>query len=225
MTDAPRSSPTNAGSAYFALPDAGRGPGVLVLHSWWGLTDGIRRWCDHLAEEGFVVLAPDLLGGALPATEHDARAVLAGEDVNRAADLILSSTATLRLVEHTGDGPVGVVGFAMGASWALWLASRAPDHVGAVTFFYGSQEVDHLDINVPVLGHFAEHDSLVDQDERVLLEAALMLGGHPVDIHHYPTTAHGFAEPVDPAFDADATELATQRTVDFLRANLEGPST
>jgi dienelactone hydrolase len=23
---------------------------VLVLHAWWGLSDGIRRYCDRLAE-------------------------------------------------------------------------------------------------------------------------------------------------------------------------------
>ena len=36
---------------YVAAP-AGDGAGVLVLHAWWGLSDGIRRFCDGLVEEG-----------------------------------------------------------------------------------------------------------------------------------------------------------------------------
>ena len=45
---------------YLALPAAGTGPGVLVLHAWWGLTPIFTEICDRLANEGFVVFAPDL---------------------------------------------------------------------------------------------------------------------------------------------------------------------
>ena len=33
----------------------------------------------------------------------------------------------------TTDGPIGVLGFSMGASWAMWLATRAPETVAATT--------------------------------------------------------------------------------------------
>ena len=44
-------------SAYFVMPPGGAGPGVLVLHSWWGLTPFFRRLADRIADEGFTVLA------------------------------------------------------------------------------------------------------------------------------------------------------------------------
>jgi dienelactone hydrolase len=47
-----------AGTAYLVAPEAGSGPGVLVLHSWWGLTPFFRNVCDRLADAGFVALAP-----------------------------------------------------------------------------------------------------------------------------------------------------------------------
>ena len=58
-------------NAYLAAPKDG-GPAVLVLHAWWGLSDGIRRHCDRLAEAGFVALAPDLYDGRTAATVPEA---------------------------------------------------------------------------------------------------------------------------------------------------------
>jgi carboxymethylenebutenolidase len=46
--------------AYLATPKSGGGPGVLVLHAWWGLTSVFTHVCDQLAENGFVALAPGL---------------------------------------------------------------------------------------------------------------------------------------------------------------------
>ena len=41
-----------AGSGYLAQPAAPTGPGILVLHAWWGLTDHVRGACDALADRG-----------------------------------------------------------------------------------------------------------------------------------------------------------------------------
>src|SRR5260370_21888204 len=47
-------------SGYLAVPEHGSGPGVLVLHAWWGLTDFFKQVCNRLAREGFIAPAPDL---------------------------------------------------------------------------------------------------------------------------------------------------------------------
>src|SRR5215831_18785302 len=61
-------------SAYLAVPEGGSGPGVLVLHAWWGLTDVFKRVCDRLAEAGFVSLAPDLYHGKTTTSVEEAQA-------------------------------------------------------------------------------------------------------------------------------------------------------
>src|SRR5256714_6799416 len=45
-------------SDYLAEPSHGSGPGVLVLHAWWGLTEPFRRVCDRLVVAGLVVRTP-----------------------------------------------------------------------------------------------------------------------------------------------------------------------
>ena len=69
-------------SAYLAVPEQGSGPGVLVLHAWWGLTDIFKQACDRLAEAGFVALAPDLYHGKTTASVEEAQALSDALDSN-----------------------------------------------------------------------------------------------------------------------------------------------
>src|SRR6266516_2822025 len=59
-------------SAYLAVPEHGSGPGVLVLHAWWGLNDFFKQVCDRLAREGFIALAPDLYHGKTTTSTDEA---------------------------------------------------------------------------------------------------------------------------------------------------------
>lgn len=191
--------------------------GVLVLHSWWGLTPFFRQLCDRLAQNGYVALAPDLLGGTLPETPDAAEAELANLDINRAAALVLSSARALRSVTDTPTDPIGVIGFSSGASWGLWLAARSPQEVCATVAFYGTQTIDFVEAQSAFQGHFAEFDALVTEDEIVELEAHLHLAGRPVEFFRYPGTAHWFFEADrELAHDPAAADLAWQRTLQFL---------
>ncbi|MGH9209578.1 MAG: dienelactone hydrolase family protein [Acidimicrobiales bacterium] len=211
-----------AGSGYLVLPEGyASGPGVLVLHAWWGLTPFFKQVCDRLADEGFVALAPDLYGGRTTDDPESARALLADTDMDAAVQLVRSSLFTLRSLPATPEAPVGVVGFSMGASWALWLASRVPDLVGATVVFYGSQNIDMAPATSSFLGHFAETDELVAEDELTLLEAELRLLDKDVTFHRYPDTEHWFFESDRPAYHEASAKLAWDRTVAFLHQHLD----
>ena len=213
----------SSSSGYVVVPDAGSGPGVLVLHSWWGLTPFFRSVCDRLADAGFVALAPDLHGGDRTAgTPDEAEALLAATDPNLSANLMVSSLTTLRRMPATSDGRVGIVGFSMGASWGLWAATRFPDDVAAVSVYYGSQDIDFSPAQAAFQGHFAEHDEFESADDVAYLEAQLRLAGKDVDFHHYDGTGHWFAEADRPAaFVEAAADLAWERTIEFLHKNLD----
>lgn len=213
---------SRAGTAYLALPPGDTGPGVLVLHSWWGLTPFFKDLCDRLAAEGFVALAPDLFGGRLPTTVSEAESQLTEAPPNELAHLSRSSVRTLIDLPGTPNGPIGVVGFSMGGSLALWLSARLPEEISAVTTFYGTQDIDFIESRAAYLGHFAEHDDLVSGDDRVLLEADLGVLGLTASFHDYPDTRHWFFEGDRDQFDEAASTLAWERTVAFLRTHLDG---
>lgn len=218
--DAPaaaESRASSAGNAYLVEPEDGPGHGVLVLHSWWGLTRHMKDVVEALADAGYTALAPDLLGGVLPVDGDEARDVLAGSDPNETAALVLASIVALRAHSADPAAPVSILGFSMGASWALWAATRQPDSVDAVVAYYGVQNIDFEELTAPVLGHYAETDPLVTDDELVEMQAHLLLLDKHVEVHHYPGTGHWFAEADRPEHhDHDAGALAWERTVAFL---------
>ncbi len=216
---ADQSSPfTNdrAGEAFLVSPPGeGEGPGVLVLHSWWGLNDWTREFCRRVAAEGYTVLAPDLFNGETPTTEDEAEAVLAGTDANKLSGLVMSSAHTTRAASADANKPIAVIGFSMGASMALWVSTKLPHAVGAIVSFYGSQSIDFDDSTASYQGHYASDDHMVNEDDRVTTEAFIRMGENETDFHLYGGTKHWFFE--DGAnHDPEAAALAWDRTRDFL---------
>ena len=126
---------------YLAIPPTGKGNGVLVLHAWWGLNDTLKAFCTRLAESGFVAFAPDLYQGKVADTIADAetlRDVLDGNPNQARADI---ADATTFLNERAGqaDRGLAVIGFSLGAYFALELSVIAPEHTRSVVIFYGTR--------------------------------------------------------------------------------------
>ena len=208
---------------YVAVPSDGRvGPGVLVLHAWWGLNQTFRGVCDRLAEAGFVALAPDLYGdGAIATTVADAEARVGSAD--RAAMGARAAASLDELLAHPAviGRQVGVIGFSLGAMWALHLSQRRPE-IAAATVFYGSMNDDYAASHAAYLGHFAPGDDWEPDEEVAAMEASIRRGGRDITAYRYPGTSHWFFEPDRPEYDAAPAELAWTRTIAFLREQL-GP--
>lgn len=202
--------------AYADAPRSGSGPGVLLLHSWWGLTESIKDRVNELADAGYAALAPDLFDGAVPGSDAEGRELLAATDANLLAAGVQSCADALRRMPASDDRPIIVVGFSMGASLGLWFSERFADQVRAVVGFYGTQGIDFQHTRSDYQLHMVADDPLVDPDELALMEASFGLAGRGAEIHVYPDVAHHFAEPGTAGYDPVAADLAWARTLAFL---------
>lgn len=210
------------GSGYLAVPPSGGGPGVLVLHAWWGLNSFFKDFCDRLAEAGLVAFAPDLYAGKVAATIEEAQALLNGQDSAAMSAIASGGLASLRAQSATRGDAVGMIGFSMGAGWAVALAAEQPGDIVAVALFYGCAEGDFAAARASFLGHFAETDSWEPLEYVRQMEANIRAAGRDMTLHLYPNAQHWFAETDRPEYNKDAAELAWQRTLDFLRQHLSG---
>jgi carboxymethylenebutenolidase len=205
---------------YLAMPSTGKGDAVLVLHAWWGLNDTMKDFCTRLAEAGFVAFAPDLYHGKVADTIADAETLGKALDTNHLQAKAEIAEATRFLTERAGQSERGlaVIGFSLGAYYALDLSVADPEHIHSVVIFYGTGPGDYSKSRAAYLGHFAEIDVHEPESNVEELEAALQDAGRPVTFYRYPGAEHWFFEPDRPqAFNQAAADLAWDRTLAFLK--------
>lgn len=211
-------------SGYLAVPGQGSGPGVLVLHAWWGLTEPFRHACDRLAEVGFVALAPDLYHGKMAATVEEAQVLGAalGRDEEGVRDDIAAAMQVLRQYTATHRGKFALVGFSLGGAYALDLSVNLAQEIAAVVTFYASYSgLNYSGVQAAYLCHFAENDPFEPAEAVAEMEQELHTAGRSVTFYTYPGTTHWFFEDNRPEYDAQASRLAWERTIQFLHERLE----
>jgi carboxymethylenebutenolidase len=202
---------------FLATPASGKGRPVLVLHAWWGLNNTFKAVCTRLAEAGFVAFAPDLYHGKVThqITEAEALVTALNANSNQAVTDIAAATAFLK--ERAGDSAIAVIGFSLGAYYALELSANDPESVQSVVLFYGTGPADFSKSKAEYLGHFAESDEFEPQSSVDALEEDLRRAGRPVTFYHYSGTGHWFFEPDRPqVYNQAAANLAWERTLAFL---------
>jgi carboxymethylenebutenolidase len=205
---------------YFALPAAESGPPVLVLHAWWGLNETIEQICGLLAEAGFVAFAPDLYQGKVADTIEGAEKLAQALDEELADASIKAATEFLSQYADPKSPGIAVIGFSLGAFFALKLSNTMPDNIRSVVVFYGTGPRDLSQSRASYLAHFAENDQFEPQSEVDALEETLQDAGRPFTFYQYSGTGHWFFEPDRAeAFHREAAILAWERTLEFLRTS------
>ncbi|MGH9966749.1 MAG: dienelactone hydrolase family protein, partial [Pyrinomonadaceae bacterium] len=123
-------------SGYLAIPEKGKGPGVIVIQEWWGLVDHIKDVSDRFAAEGYVALAPDLYHGKTTKSPDEAGKLMMALQIDRAEKDIRGAVQYLLNHKATTGNKVGIIGFCMGGALALYAASKN-EKIGACAVFYG----------------------------------------------------------------------------------------
>lgn len=215
-------------AGYLALPPAGKGPGLLLFQEIFGVNRHIRAVAEQYAQDGFVVLAPDLFWRQAPRVELG----YAGDDWKRAFALmqgyaaadaladIAASTAALRARPEVGGAKVGAIGYCMGGRMAYLAAATAG--IDAATPFYGGGIHQQLEraagITCPTQFHYAGHDDHIPPEAVESVRQAF--AGKAAEVHVYPGSMHGFNCSERASYHAPSAALAHGRALQFLASTL-----
>jgi len=208
------------GSGYLALPEEG-GPGILVLHAWWGLKPFFKQLCDRLAEQGFVAFAPDLNRGEIADTIEAAMELMRKRDNQSTGDTVRAAKSYLLANSSRKGKEIGVMGFSMGAAWALAACAFSPEKLAAAVLFYGAGEADYSKVRVKIQGHYAENDEWEADEYIQAMEKDMLAAGLEVTFYTYPKTKHWFMEEDRPEYDPQAAKLAWERALEFFKKNVK----
>ena len=212
-------------NGYLAAPSSAQGDPVLVLHAWWGLNGTIKAFCDRLADAGFVTFAPDLHRGKVADIIAEAEILGQALDENylRAKADIVDAAKFLSNYAGQADRRLVVIGFSLGAYYALDLSNAQSELIRSVVVFYGTGAEEFGSSTSSYLGHFAENDPYEPGDNVDHLEDMLKRASRPVTFYRYPDTGHWFFEPDrTDVYDEAAATLAWERTLTFLKRSDDG---
>ena len=204
-------------SGYLASAGGGA-PGMVVIQEWWGVNDQIKGVADRLAGLGYHSLVPDLYKGKVTVEAEEASHMMQNLDFADAA------TDVRGAVEHLKQScpKVGVIGFCMGGALTV-LAAVYAKAADAAVCWYGvppEEAADTRTISMPFQGHFALEDAAFPPAQVDALEARLKEGNVAHEIYRYQAQ-HAFGNETGAHYNADAANLAWERSTAFLARHLK----
>jgi dienelactone hydrolase len=193
-------------------PPSGRGPIVILLSGASGMNDAYRSYAAEVAQIGYYVV---LLDGN---DFHPKYGKSAAADLRRVIERAQSSPKAL-------PGKATVIGFSMGGGDALTHAAGMPDLVSALVAYYPmTKYISNMrsfvaQFKVPILVLAGEKDTYMNCcliESMRSMEAAAKEDGKPFELVVYPNAHHGFTWVNSPAYRAEDSADAWQRTKKML---------
>ena len=210
--------------AYVATPPGeGPFPVVIMIHEFYGLNESIVGKAEGLAQEGYLVVAPDTFRGST--TAWIPRAIYQvvtnkPEQVNQDLELgvCLDRSSTQR-----GGGSGWDCGFCYGGRASLSY-SLHNDQLAATVIFYGSPITDPQVLRSlpgPVLGIFGGADNSIPVEDVHAFEAALNQAGIPNEITLYENQPHAFVTDMESIRSGGVQGQAWAQMLEFFEQNLK----
>jgi len=211
--------------AYMAVPASGRGPGIVLCQEIFGINEYVREVADLYAEEGYVVLAPDLFWRMQPGVDMG----YSPEEWQKAFDFfqrfdvdagIKDVTATVTTLRGRPEctGKVGVLGHCLGGKLAYLAAARSG--VDCAVGYYGvgiEASLNEKDkIRCPLVLHFGTEDKYAPLAAVEQIKAAF--ANRPdAEIYVYQGQDHAFARTKGDHYHKPSANLAHSRSLALFR--------
>jgi carboxymethylenebutenolidase len=212
--------------AYVAKPPApGPHPVVVMIHEFWGLNPDIVSKADLLAQEGYLVVAPDVFRGSttgfVPKAIYQVISTPADE-INQDLDAVIAWTSSQPEADPTRTG---IVGFCFGGRSSLLYSLHNPT-LQATAVFYGEPVTDSMRLarlEGPVLGIFGGADVSIPLENVKAFESALKQAGVESTVTVYPNQPHAFVKNADGIKAGGAQGAAWSQMLGFFRGALQAP--
>lgn len=208
----------NKANAYFIPAKKKTNKWLIVIQEWWGLNDHIKMEADqYFTDLGDInVMAVDMYDGKVAATPDSAMKLMRGADMNRMTAIIQGA------IKHAGTkANIYSVGWCFGGMWSLQTAILAGPQAKGSVMYYGRPETNMeklKSIQCDIIGFFGNKDQapspmMVDEFEKNMKEA-----GKNLAVNRYDA-GHGFANPSNPSFNAEAKADSYAKAIAFLKSH------
>jgi dienelactone hydrolase len=188
---------------------------VLLFHHIQGLTDGVTAFADELRSAGHTVHTPDLYDGRTFDSIEEGLSFAQAQ--GEALDAKAASAA------ESLPAALVYAGFSSGVMSAQRLAQTRAGARGALLYeacvpITGEWAFGPWPDGVPVQIHGKADDQFFahEGDIDAARELVATVGSELAELFVYPGDEHLFADRSLPSYDADATALLTQRTLQLL---------
>lgn len=194
---------TMSGYAAWDQSIAGRRPGVLVVHEWWGHNAYVRKRADMLAGLGYTGFALDMYGDRRTASHPADAQSFMGEvlgDLPRCRARFDAALGALRSLPTVDPSRIAAIGYCMGGGIVLHMA-RYGAGLAAVASFHGSLSLavappgEGAPITARVVAYNGEQDSFVSAEDIAAFKAEMEKLGADYQFIGIPCAVHGFTSP------------------------------
>ena len=190
-------------TGYLAYDDAvaGKRPGVLVVHEWWGNNAYSRKRAEMVAGLGYTAFALDMYGTGKLADHPDTAKAFMQEvmsDLPEAARRFDAAKAVLQRQPTVDDGKIAAIGYCMGGSVVLHMARMGMDLDGVVSYHGGlatQTPAQPGKVKAKVLVFTGEADPLIPIDQVKAFVGEMQNAGVDYDLVGYPGAKHAFTNP------------------------------
>jgi carboxymethylenebutenolidase len=227
----------------FTRAGAGPWPAVIFYMDGLAIRPALFEMAQHIADEGYLVLLPDLYYRAGPYQPFVAKDIFAAGNFREVLGPYMASTnaqkagvddagAFIAYLDARGDVKgrrIGVTGYCMGGAIALTAAGAYPDRVAAAASFHGGrlatddETSPHLlapKIKAEVYVAAAVEDGSYPPEMEARLKQAFDAAGVNYCHETYEGARHGWTKPDFPVYKPDAAERAHRELIALLRRNL-----
>ena len=116
---------------------AGRRPGIIIVHEWWGLNQYAKTRAEMLAKLGYTALAIDMYGNGAMITHPDDAGKFASEVMSSMDTASARFNAGLKFLKsqpETDTSKIAAIGYCFGGGVALRMALGGTNLTGVVSF-------------------------------------------------------------------------------------------